>query len=427
MKDNTREILLISEESKAIKLFIWLFYFIYIGYDFFYYFIYPPYMNKETGLPEGGLGFWHYILIFVPLALAFYFLNKKDPYPIKYIFLGVYVLVEFVNYYMIYYGEDLAFRGGHVIELLFILFSPIFVNKTYFWIVSITMFLKYVVYGMLFHSSNVILPVILIIFFTAVAFILLNRFYSYLRALSSAYEELRESEKLAVIGQMATAIAHEIKNPLSALKGFTQLQQEKDKDDEQYYPIMLNEIDRINSIVTDLLVLGKPNTAIKKPVSLLEIIQYVVTIIKPHSDRKNIKIELENSDSPVLLCDENQLKQVFINVIKNAMEAMQDGGTVTINFEEIDGNAVISVEDEGCGIDPDKIAKIGEPFYTTKQNGTGLGLMVTKKIVEEHGGKLLIDSELDKGTTVTVEIPVNTDSGIMNNFPINKPKGLFFE
>lgn len=405
MKNNTREILLISEENKAIKLFIWLYYLIYIGYDFFYYFIYPPYMNKEIGLPEGGLGFLHYILIFIPLVLAFYFFKKKNPYPIKYFFLGFYVMVEFINYFMIYYGEDLAFRGGHVVELLFILFSPIFVSKKYFWIVSTTMLLKYVVYGMLFHSSNVILPSILIIFFTLVAFILLNRFYSYLRALSTAHEELRESEKLAVIGQMATAIAHEIKNPLSALKGFTQLQQEKDKADEQYYPIMLNEIDRINSIVTDLLVLGKPNTGIKFPKSLLDIIQYVVTITEPHTVRKNIKIELNGNVSPVLLCDENQLKQVFINLVKNAMEAMQDGGTVTINFEEKDGFAVFSVEDEGCGIEPDKISKLGDPFYTTKQNGTGLGLMVTKKIIEEHNGEFFINSELHKGTTVTVKIP----------------------
>jgi signal transduction histidine kinase len=406
MNDKTRELVLISEERKAVRLFLWLFYFIYIGYDLFYYLIYPTSVNKEPGLPEDGLGFVMYIAIFIPLLLAFYFIKKKNPYPIKYLYLGVYLTVEFVNYFMIYYGEDIPFRGGHVIELLFILFSPIYVNKKYFWFVSIPMLLKYVVYGMFFHSPNVILPVILILFVILVAFIILNRFYSYMGALSKAHEDLREREKLAVIGRMATAIAHEIKNPLSSLKGFTQLQQEKDKGDEQYYSIMLNEIDRINSIVTDLLVLGKPNTAIKKPVSLLEIIEYVLTIIKSHSVRKNIKIELKNNNSIVLLCDENQLKQVFINIIKNAMEAMPDGGTVTIDSEVNDERAFISVRDEGCGIPPDKIAKLGEPFYTTKQNGNGLGLMVTKKIIEEHEGTFNIESELEKGTSVTITLPI---------------------
>ena len=409
MNINTREAILISEENKAIKFFIILFYFIYFGYDLFYYFILPGFTAKETGLPEGGLGFLVYGLVFLALPPAVYFIRKRNPFPIKYIFLFFYTVIEFINYFLIYFNTDIPFRGGHVIELVFIIFSPIFVNKKYFWLVVSTMLLKYITYGLLFNGGNIILAIGLIIFISMVAYILLNRFNSYVHSLTKAYEDSKENEKLAVIGQMATAIAHEIKNPLSSLKGFTQLQQEKDKDGEHYYPIMLNEIDRINSIVTDLLILGKPNTALKSPKSLLNIIEYVLTILQPQADRLDIRVELKLDESPILLCDENQLKQVFINLIKNSMEAMPEGGNLTILSENTGGYAVVSVVDEGCGIEPDKLAMLGEPFYTTKQNGTGLGLMVTKKIIEEHGGNFTISSKQTKGTNVTITLPLKDD------------------
>ncbi|WP_210364157.1 ATP-binding protein [Bacillus sp. REN3] len=406
MNTTIRGQVLISEENKAIKLFIGLFYLIYIGYDFFYYFIFPYYLKSEIGLPDGGLGFFLYVLVFLPLPVAIYLIRKGNPFPIKYIFLVFYLVLEFTNYFLIYFGKDIPFSGGHVIELFFILFSPIFVNRKFFWLSVSSMILKYAIYGMVFQSLDVILASVLIAFISVVAFILLNRFYSYVKAITLAYEEARENEKLAVIGQTATAIAHEIKNPLSSLKGFTQLQQEKDKGDEQYYPIMLNEIDRINEIVNDLLILGKPHTALKKPESLKDIIEYVVNVIKLHADRQKITINVDIEDSSSLLCDEHQMKQVFINLIKNAMEAMQDGGTIIIQSENRDGFARISVIDEGCGIESDKLMKLGEPFYTTKQKGTGLGLMVTKKIIEEHEGFFSISSEINKGTTVEVSLPL---------------------
>lgn len=405
MKLNTRDEVLILEENKAIKLFIWLFYFIYIGYDLFYYFVFPKYTHKPIGLPDGGLGFFVYVLLLALLPFAIYYIKIRNPFPIKYIFLLFYILIEFSDYYLIYYGKDIPFRGGHVIELFFILFSPIFVNKKYFWLVVSSLVLKYLTYGLLFHSRNILLATVLIIFISIVAYILLTRFYSYVNSLTKAYEDSRENEKLVVIGQMATAIAHEIRNPLSSLKGFTQLQQEKDKGDEQYYSIMLNEIDRINAIVSDLLILGKPNTALKSPKDLGDIIKYVFSVVQPQANRLNIDIELELNDSSILLCDENHMKQVFINIIKNAMEAMPNGGTVRVLSESKGGFAEVVIIDEGCGIEPEKVDRLGEPFYTTKQNGNGLGLMVTKKIIEEHGGEFSIMSELNKGTMVLVKLP----------------------
>lgn len=407
MEQLKRNTALIYEEIKAVKFFLWTFYIILFAYDLAYYFVIPYYSNGTTGFPEGGMGFWMHFFLLLLLPLAVYLSKKGQPEKIKYLYMIFFITMDIINNAMIFWGNDKEFTGGHILEIYFILFSPIFVNKRFFWTVSIGFFMKYILDGILFNSNNVVFPLALILFISTISYVLLTRFQSYISALTSIHNDLRQKEKLAVIGQMATAIAHEIKNPLSSLKGFTQLQQEKDKEDDQYYPIMLSEIDRINTIVTDLLILGKPNTALRREKNLGEIIKYVLTVINPHAERQDIKIELNLIESPVLLCDENQLKQVFINLIKNAMEAMPGGGTVNILSENKENNAVVSIIDEGCGIDADRLSKLGEPFYTTKQNGTGLGLMVTKKIIEEHGGTFSISSELEKGTAVTLTFPIH--------------------
>lgn len=396
---------LVYEEVKAVKFFLWTFYIILVPYDLIYYYLVPYFNKEEIGLPLGGLGFLFHIFLFALIPLAMYLVKRGQPEKIKYIYFVAFTLLDVVNNVMIYWGTKEQFGSGHVLEIYFILFSPIFVSSRFFWTMTIGFFLKYLITGLIFQAAEVLMAMGLIIFIATIAYILLNRFQSYVKAITSIHEDMRQKEKLAVIGQMATAIAHEIKNPLSSLKGFTQLQQEKDKGDEQYYPIMLNEIDRINAIVNDLLILGKPNTGVKTPKRLVDIIQYVISVIDPHAQRKDIHIEYDVDDSTVLLCDENQMKQVFINLIKNAMEAMHDGGTVTIESKTDGGRALISVRDEGCGIPPEKLAKLGEPFYTTKQNGNGLGLMVTKKIIEEHEGTFYIQSELGNGTIITMSVP----------------------
>lgn len=397
---------LIYEEVKAVKFFLWTFYIILVPYDFIYYFLIPYFNKASIGLPDRGLGFFFHILLFLVLPLAIYLVRHGEPGKVKYVYFLAFALIDSINNFMIYWGTDHEFKSGHVLEVYFILFSPIFVNKRFFWAMTLGFFVKYSLFGIIFQSPQVLIPMGLIIFISIISWILLTRFQSYINAITAIYNDMRQKEKLAVIGQMAAAIAHEIKNPLSSLKGFTQLQQEKDKGDDQYYPIMLNEIDRINAIVNDLLILGKPNTAVKTQKNLKDIIDYVISVIDPHAQRKDITINLDVMESPSLLCDENQLKQVFINVIKNAMEAMPQGGTVTIKTNYADNYVEVSVIDEGCGIDPDKLKKLGEPFYTTKENGNGLGLMVTKKIIEEHEGRIVIQSELDKGTTVTMTLPI---------------------
>jgi signal transduction histidine kinase len=403
MKEGTREEVLRIEEVKAIKLFTLLFYFVYIGYDFVYYYLFAYFNHKDMGLPDKGLGYYMYGALFLLLPIVLYLIKKGRPFLIKYIYFYAFLLLDFSNNLLIYWGTDSPYMNGNFVEVLFLIFSPIFVNKRFFWIITVSMVFKYVAYGVLFHSNSVVLPIMLVCFLAIFGWIVLTRFLSYIKGMNLAYEDAKQKEKLAVIGQMATSIAHEIKNPLSALKGFTQLQLEKDKSEENFYPIMLNEIDRINLIVSDLLILGKPTGATKTNVNIKEILDYVVSVIEPQASRQLIEIRTEIEDAlPYIYCDENQLKQVFLNLIKNSVESMMDGGNIYIKAQFKDNQFVISVQDEGEGIPQEQIEKLGEPFYTTKPNGTGLGLMVTRKIIEEHGGELEIHSVPNQGTTINV-------------------------
>lgn len=406
MNEQTREEVLRIEEIKAIKLFTVLFYFVYIAYDLIYYYLVPYIKHEEVGFPEKGLGYLMYIIILLLLPFVYYLIKKERPFLIKYIYFYAFLLLDFCNNILIYWGTDTPYITGNFVELLFLIFSPIFVNRRYFGIITVSMILKYVAYGVLFQSVDTLVPVMLVFLLAIFGWILLARFTSYINGMILAYEDAKQKEKLAAVGQMAASIAHEIRNPLSALKGFTQLQLEKDKDDENFYPIMLNEIDRINLIVSDLLILGKPNVATKSHVSLKEILNYVVSIIEPQSYRQLITIRIEIGASlPYIYCDENQLKQVFLNLIKNSVESMVGGGNIYIKAKFKNNHFIISIQDEGEGIPQEQIEKLGEPFYTTKPNGTGLGLMVTKKIVEEHKGKLEITSTPNKGTTINVILP----------------------
>lgn len=408
MIDHTRAEALKIEEIKATKLYLYLFYSMYLGYDFIYYYVLPKFTERQIGVPEGGLGFYPYIFLVLLLPVAYYFTKKGKPFSIKYIYFFTFLIIDISINILRYWGTENLFRSGNIVEVLIVLFTPIFVNKRYFWIVSIVMFLKYVGYGLLFKSPNVLIPSVLMLCFSIVGYILLSRFISYINGMIKAYEESRQKENLAVIGQMAASIAHEIRNPLSALKGFTQLQQEKDPSEDNFYPIMLNEIDRINMIVSDLLIMGKPNGITRQEAKIGNILHYVVSIIKPQAVRQGIEIHIKTDvDLPAICCDENQLKQVFINLLKNAVEAMPDGGNIIIKALFVKDAFKISIEDEGVGIPSDKIAKLGEPFYTTKENGTGLGFMVTKKIIEEHGGKISVQSMRKKGTKVDVYLPAS--------------------
>ncbi|BAU26007.1 two-component system sporulation sensor kinase A [Aneurinibacillus soli] len=218
-------------------------------------------------------------------------------------------------------------------------------------------------------------------------------------------ELLQKSEKLSIIGELAAGIAHEIRNPLTTLKGFIQLLG-KDTEHTHYFELMFSELERIEMITNEFLALAKPQVRRFRECDVQQLLTGVTVLLGAQALLNNIEIKTEYTNTPMITCEENQLKQVFINIIKNAMEAMPDGGCVTIKVRMAGERVKISITDSGCGIPAERIARLGEPFYTLKEKGTGLGLMICFKFIKEHGGELLFSSQIGRGTTVDILLPV---------------------
>ncbi|OAX45630.1 PAS domain S-box protein [Paenibacillus sp. AD87] len=223
-------------------------------------------------------------------------------------------------------------------------------------------------------------------------------------------ELLRRSEKLTTVGQLAAGVAHEIRNPLTTLRGFLQLQQETNKLNHRHLDLMLSELDRINLIVGEFLILAKPQAVHFQERDIRFILGDVISLLDSQAHLHGVEFVLNaSSDSAMVHCEENQLKQVFINLLKNGMEAMPDGGNIRIklNHDEENSRVRIEIKDEGTGIPEELMPKLGEPFFTSKESGTGLGLMVSQRIIQSHKGMMDIKSVMNKGTTVIIDLPAS--------------------
>jgi two-component system, sporulation sensor kinase A len=220
-----------------------------------------------------------------------------------------------------------------------------------------------------------------------------------------AEEMLLRKEKLSIAGELAAGIAHEIRNPLTSIKGFIQMMETSEKASKKYLTIMASEIERINHIVEELLLLAKPQMRKLETFRAEELLQYVVNVMSHEARIKGIMISSQIDCPTQVLGDKNQLTQVFINIVKNAIDSMKSG-TITVKCKEEQNNVTISIVDEGIGIPPDRLKRLGEPFFTLKEKGMGLGLTISRKILQDHKGTLQIESEVNKGTTVKVQLPI---------------------
>ncbi len=227
-----------------------------------------------------------------------------------------------------------------------------------------------------------------------------------MRSRNKMEELLRRSEKLTTVGQLAAGVAHEIRNPLTTLRGFLQLQQQSKQLNLSHVNLMLSELDRINLIVGEFLILAKPQATKFVVKDVRDILQDVLVFLDSEAHLHNIEfVTALTEDDCSISCEENQLKQVFINLLKNAIEAMPSGGAIYISIQKNSGSICISIRDEGVGIPEEFISKIGDPFFTAKETGTGLGIMVSQRIINTHQGTLDIDSQVDFGTTVRLTLP----------------------
>lgn len=253
-------------------------------------------------------------------------------------------------------------------------------------------------------GRNVIILIVVGLFLA-----LLIHYILLLRDMNNA-EKNKEKEKLAVVGELAAGVAHEIRNPLTSIKGFVQLIDQKKGPEipEFYTQIVLEELDRIEQIVGEMVILAKPAQETKGQIDLIPLLQDTVNLMSPQALMRNVVLRLKVEPGlPLIEGVRNQLKQVLINLIKNAIEAMEDGGSVAIEATYQAEKVFISVTDTGEGIPPEVLGKLATPFFTTKDNGTGLGLMISYRIIQNHHGKITVQSKVGIGTEVTLKLPIS--------------------
>lgn len=219
--------------------------------------------------------------------------------------------------------------------------------------------------------------------------------------------EMARLDRLNLIGEMAASIGHEIRNPMTTIRGFLQMVNEREDNDKfkNYYKLMIEELDRANSIITEYLSMAKDKSVNIQPRYLNSIIRTLYPMIRADASYTDKQVNLELGLPPKLLFDEKEIRQLIMNLVRNGLEAMDRGGVLTIRTKVDGSEAVLEVEDQGTGIPPEVIEKIGTPFTTTKENGTGLGLAVCYSIAHRHNARIDVATG-PEGTTFFVRFPI---------------------
>ena len=228
--------------------------------------------------------------------------------------------------------------------------------------------------------------------------------------------EVARSQRLASVGRLAAGVAHEIRNPLSSIKGFATYFKERypDRpDDQQTADIMIQEVDRLNRVVGQLLEFARPISIKRQPISLQTLLKDSIRLIEDRAAEKNISI-LTRNDAGIdaVWGDPDRINQILLNLYLNAIDSMQNGGELRVQLSsEGDSQEIcIKVSDTGCGINPEHLPKVFDPYFTTKSTGTGLGLAIAHNIVETMDGRIKVESHKKRGTTFTVTLPNSKES-----------------
>ncbi|MCM3633322.1 two-component system sensor histidine kinase NtrB [Paenibacillus camelliae] len=238
--------------------------------------------------------------------------------------------------------------------------------------------------------------------------------------LEQSIEQLQQSviehENLATVGKLAASIAHEIRNPLTSVRGFVQLLRPHllEIGKEHYADVAISELDRANDIIYEFLNTSKPSAPTLEQVSIVSVVEEVMLLCQSESLLNNCYFEYRRPDNDIWLCiDPKQIKQVLLNLIHNAMDAVKESvnrnhGVIMIDIRHLHSRVEIVIADNGSGINQENMQKIFAPFYTTKKKGTGVGLAVCQRIIEDHNGKIDVHSQLGRGTSFTITLPCLT-------------------
>jgi two-component system sporulation sensor kinase A/two-component system, sporulation sensor kinase E len=211
---------------------------------------------------------------------------------------------------------------------------------------------------------------------------------------------------------MAAGIAHEVRNPLTSIRGYADLIYKSlpaDDNIKSYSKIVVDEVKRLNNIVQNVLNFARKAEPEAQPTNLNSLVEGLIVLVEKDASYNNVEIVLDlDPDLPTVMADGTQIKQVFLNLAQNAIQAMPGGGKLTISSRRSAGGAEVSFVDQGSGIPPEHLSRIFDPFFTTKQGGTGLGLSVSYRIIENHRGSIEVTSKVGAGSTFKVKLPAKS-------------------
>lgn len=231
--------------------------------------------------------------------------------------------------------------------------------------------------------------------------------------LNESLDSLKRAARLSAVGQLAANLAHEIRNPLAAIDGAVDLLRSselQEADREEFLAIIQKEAKRLARLLTEMLDYARPKKPEFTTADLQGLAQSVASFLTPVAQKSNVRIVIEDSRNvPAVWCDPAQIRQVLVNLVLNGIQAMPEGGQLTMGVYTEGHHVIIDVRDEGLGVPTDALDKLFSPFFTTKKDGTGLGLAVAQRIMHEHGGQLRVGSNIPAGAAFSMILPVAAD------------------
>ncbi|AZV42752.1 ATP-binding protein [Peribacillus asahii] len=328
---------------------------------------------------------------------------------------GLYV---FIVLYRFVIGVDFGFWGTilnySVIPLLtFICFKRFIKSETThkllisLSVITFHLSLSYFIYSNIFVSHTPLNITLLGNLIKIICIILCVFTLERIRLNYQIRNKIVDIEKMEILSHLSASISHEIRNGLTGAKGFMQLLKENESDlqKQKYIGIALDELERSEIIIRDFLTFAKPAPEKIEKINMEHFLNYIIELVSPISNMNSIKVK--KSLSPFwIIGDRRIIQQAFLNIFKNAIEAMPNGGQLVISMNSHKNMYEISIEDTGVGMDREQIERLGKPYFTTKgQKGTGLGMMVAYRVIEELNGKIKVTSQIGKGTTFTIYLP----------------------
>ena len=229
------------------------------------------------------------------------------------------------------------------------------------------------------------------------------------RKVAGLEREVARQERLAALGTLAAGVAHEIRNPLSSIKGFATYFGAKFKagtQDRELAEVMIGEVDRLNRVVTELLELTHPSELRLAPTSVSDLVQHALKLVEGDCRSKGIAVQLRIAELEALPLDPDRMLQILLNLFLNAIQAMPQGGTLTVSVQRVKDRLELRVGDTGHGILAQDLDRIFDPYFTTKNQGTGLGLATVRTMMTAHGGQVRVTSEPGQGTQVILDLPL---------------------